>query len=492
MNKFKRITAAFLAVLTIGSFAPLGGCGGDPDDSSSSSVPLTECDKKGHEYSEKTGLCVRCNKAPEIPPIAQNQKFPLVEPCTHDGGGFCPECDYQGSGENEYDRVELFEDCYTVEIGNKGVLWLSFSVKKAGQYLLQSVDGDNGVQVTSHAANEQYVNPKGIDAIKKDNNFYSYVNCGEGYFNAQWRATYCFKAPKGTQVKIRFIRIDEPAWEPKSVHTFVYANELSEKAQNMPDDKELTEVPFDSDYFFDATSGYYRMGTQANPGEIIYVAIDRAAPRLFGETTDGEETMKFTNLLKTSGTALNLNNGVTENGDYSILCYTPFIMNWVNENDSWGSRPGSTATEPEGDPNKVCYQNFCNDDGVYPVNNELFQFLNLYVLENSPMDREGVAADALWLAPCYYYAQSKDGTESNPKVLLTGSNSITLTDPASYYVIEGTGSYTLSCTVDGVKYIADGSIVDLTEITVAGGKVFRLRDAEYENVTITVTVTKNS
>ncbi len=462
MNTFKRITAALLALVAIGLFAPLTGCGDKPE--SSSSAPSSACDTKGHEYSEKTGLCIRCEKKAQIPALSSKQKFPLVEPCPHDGNGFCPECDFIGSGENMWNRLELFEDCYTVEIGNGGALWLSFSAKQAGQYVLHSVDGDKGVEVTRHAANAHYVNEQGVAAVKENGDFYSYVNCGTKYFNAEWRATYCLKAPKGTQVKIRFIRVDEPAWEPETVRTMVYATELKQKAQDMPDDMRLTEVPYDVEYFFDESVGAYRMGTATSPGAIIYAAIDRVAPRLFGEPTEGSEETKFTNVLKTSGTALNLGNGLTEDGDYSVLCYTPFIMNWVNPNDSWGRPdPNSPSTGPEGDPNKVCYQNYCNDDGVYPVNQELFDFLDRYTAQNSvaggelPEEGSEPQKPYLWLSACFYYEQIEEGTEDNPFVVSVGDFTANIPQWDYFYcVVREAGAYTIRCENPDINITIDG------------------------------------
>ncbi len=457
MNKLKKITATILAMLCIASVGAIAGCG----DKKPTPPPATECDVKGHGYDEKTGLCVRCEKKAVIPSVPSKQTFPLVAPCTHDGNQ-CNQCDYEGSGENMWNRLQLFEDCYTVEIGSKGQLWLSFSVKKAGQYVLHSVGGDNGVKATRHAANDSYVNEKGIPAVEEEGNFYAYDNCGENYYNAAWRSTYCLKAPVGTRVKIRFIRIDEPAWEPASIHTKVYAEELTEKAQNAPDDKELIDVPYDSEYFFDESLGYYRMGTASNPGEIIYAAIDKAAPRLFGEATEGEGT-KFTNILKTSGTALNIGNGTTENGDYNILNYLPFIMNWKDENATWGSRPGSTSEEPEGDPDKVCYQNYCNDDGVYPVNKELFTFLNLYVSANSPADEEVsteewvAKKDYLWLSACYYYGQIQSGTQANPLKVEAGNLTVNIPEfDYLYLIILDEGTYTIQCANADIRISVSG------------------------------------
>ncbi len=464
----------------------------------------TECDTKGHGYDEKTGLCVRCEKKAVIPSVPSKQAFPLVEPCPHDGAN-CQECEYEGSGESMWNRLQLFEDCYTVEIGTKGQLWLSFSVKKAGQYVLHSVGGDNGVKVTRHAANDSYVNEKGIPAVEEEGNFYAYDNCGERYYNEAWRSTYCLKAEAGTTVKIRFIRIDEPAWEPETVHTKVYAKELKKKADDMPDDKELVDVPYTSEYFFDESLGCYRMGTASNPGEIIYAAIDRAAPRLFGTAEDGENT-KFTNVLQSSGTALNISNGTTENGDYNVLCYTPFIMNWIDENASWGSRPGSTAEEPEGDPNKVCYQNYCNDAGVYPVNKELFEFLNLYVKANSPADAEITTEDwvaqkdYLWLSACYYYGQIQSGTEQNPLPVEAGTLTVNIPEfDYLYLVIPSEGSYTLQCANEEILISVSGETEQLIPsegitITVESGIPvhFTLSHAYGSKVKdLVLTITKN-
>ncbi len=515
MKKMKRIAATALAFLTVCAVPSLGACdkGGDKTSSSSESSSgeplLGECADKGHGYDYKTGLCVRCGKKAVIPPLPAKQKFPLVEPCTHDIKN-CPDCDYSGTGENKWNRLELFVDCYTVEIGKTGELWLSFSPKepnkngettslRAGQYALHSVDGDNGVTVTRHAANAEYVNDEGIPAVKENGNFYAYDNCGEGYLNSEWRSTYRIKGAQGTQVKIRFVRIDEPAWEPETIHTKIYPTELKTKAENVSKDMELKDVPYESEYFFDESMGCYRMGTQASPGAVIYAAIDTPALRLFGKAEEGEDA-KFTTLLKNSGTALNIGDGVTANGDYNVLCYTPFIMNWKDENASWGSRPGETAEEPEADLNKVCYQNYCNDDGVYPVNKELFKFLNLYVKANKPADdaisAEDWAAkkDYLWLSACYYYKQSKQGTLNNPYVLIEGNNTVSIKIVPEYFQIGGSGSFTLHCDTPDVMIKIDGAAaIPLDGATVQATDVFNvmLNTAVLQTVTVTVNVTKN-
>ncbi len=514
MKNLKKIAATAMALLTMCAVPSLGACrkGGETSSSSSSSEEtLGACAVKGHGYDYSTGLCVRCEKKAVIPALPSKQKFPLVEPCPHEMNN-CPDCDYTGTGESMWNRLELMdvrqingvnkEGCYTVEIGAKGVLWLSFSVAKAGQYVFHTVGGNQNVKVTRHAANDHYVNEKGIPATVENGDSYVYDNCGEGYFNPQWRSTYSLTGAAGTRIKIRFIYIDEPAWEPATIHTKIYATELKQKAEDMPSDKELVDVPYDTKYFFDEEKGCYRMGTKEEPGEIIYAAIDTPALRLFGEAEEGDD-FKFTNLLKNSGTALNITDGLTENDDYNVLCYTPFIMNWKDDNASWGSRPGADAEEPEANPDKVCYQNYCNNVGVYPVNKELFKFLNLYVKAHKPVDNaisneDWVAQkDYLWLSACYYYGQVDKGTESNPYIFTEGTFVVDL--PALNYLycsFEGNGSYTLQC-AEGIEIKIDGmasQAANGTTLTVESGVPLRftLVHTDYEAVEdLAITFTKN-
>ncbi len=502
MNKFKRITATLLALLTVGSLTAFAGCKKESTPDSSSPSPTGECATKGHDYGNM-GACKRCKEKAVFPSLSSTQKFPLVEICTHGTPAApCPVCDYMGSGKDGLNCLDLEEGCFTVEINPDGELWISFPVKQSGQYALHSVGGANGVTATRHAANDSYVNDKGIDAVVENDDFYAYDNCGEQYFNAAWRSTYRLKGEAGTQVKIRFVRIADPAWEPASVHTKVYASELTKKAEDMPSDKALVDVPYTSSYFFDESVGYYRMGTKDTPGEIIYAAINKEAPRLFNEGTS------FRNIREGSPTALNLNDGYTENGDYNLLCYTPFIMNWVDEDAVWygENNYGFSTVEPTGDETKVCYQNYCNADGVYPVNQELFKFLTLYTKVNMPVDdaftseswQNGETDGYSWLSACYYYGVRATGTKENPQLLTeNGDNALATKDLNYFFKVNGTGSYILRCATEGV-YIkvtaADGTSqagVALTEITVNGTDIFELYTENGDVIPVTVTVTKN-
>ncbi len=446
---------------------------GNPDN-----VQYAPIAARHHQYAEdyddlsgtqatSMGDCVRCGESAVIPPLANNASYPVIELCTHSeqdvAYGIC-KCKGKGT---PWNRLELNEGTYTVKVAANGETWLSFSVKSAGQYVLYSVDGTTDFTIERFNANAHFIptdpstgDYSGFAGLQKSGNFYSYVHCGEGYFNREWRATYRLKGTADAAVKIRFVKIDEPAWQPKSVRSFVYPTEIN--GQKAPENSDPTlkavDVPYDTSYFYSdpATGGdgYYHTGTPANPGEIIYAAITKPATRIFGS-----EDTSFANFILAEDvlpTAFSVNDGFTVEGDFNTLSYIPFIMNCADDSDP--------KNQDSPDLTKNCYQNFCNSDGMYPVNKELYKFLNLYVRANKPIDAElsnevwmqdqkrelDDPNNSAWLAGCYIYKATKLGTADNPQPLTVGSQSITLPRGFYYAKFEGDGVYTLECTNEGV------------------------------------------
>ncbi len=448
---------------------------------------------RGHDYSEDNGTCSVCGDQAVIPALDATQAFPLVDPCIHTDEqiyeGLC-DCAYRGRGE-EYSRLELTEGCYTVEtIKNLEVnnaIWLSFSVKEAGQYMLYSVDNNNQATATRHDASMAYVAPVGYAArVDENGDFYSYVSCTEKYFNQEWRATFCIKAKAGTLVKICFVKIGEPVWEPKNVSTYVYPTEINgQKAPEGGATNKKTEVPYDSKYYYSdpATGGdgYYHLET----GEIIYAAINSPSERLL---LNGSFS-----LIHYEGSALILPNGITADGDYNILNYVPFIMNCLYDDDIFAAdEEGNYLT----DPTKNCYQNYCNSDGLYPVNAELFFFLNLYVQKNKPIDTEITdedwhnQEDWLWLSACYFYAPLNEGIESNPLPLTVGEYQITLPASDFYYCkIEEVGTYKITCS-DSEVFIGENLDMGEATVVVTANSPLVFTFASMDSKTVTVTVEK--
>ena len=444
---------------------------------------------RGHDFSGENNTCIRCGEAIAIPPLDEGQTFTAVEPCIHNDEqiyeGLC-DCVYQGRGE-EYSRLELTEGCYTVETVSNGevtnAIWLSFSVQSAGQYMLYSVDNNDQVTAARYDASAAFVSPTPHKATVENGNFYSFVSCSEKYFNAEWRATFCLKAAAGTAVKICFVKVGPPVWERKNVYTMVYPQEIKgQKAPEAPANTKAVEVDYDSKYYLGDDGYYHLQGTN----ELIYAAIDNTPTRLL-------LTGKFTT-IHYEGSALNLQDGFTAEGDYNVRNYVPFIMNCADDNDIFNEELAPDLT-------KNCYQNYCNSDGMYPVNEELFKFLNLYVQNSKPIDSEITIddwknqEDWLWLSACYVYKEIVAGTEENPLSLEMGENTVNI--PLFDYLycnLKAEGIYTLKCDASNVK-ISIGKNVTLNapfevtvETSVAAPIEFTLSTADGKAASATVTV----
>lgn len=357
----------------------------------SSHVDKADIPARGHDYTANNGVC-HCGHGPVVPTAASSITY--KKPGAPDSG-------IVGTGK-PFEWYELSEGYLEVEcLGEDNPVWLSFSVKGAGQYALHSIDGAKGTKVQRHDASISYIPEDengyiGFDArILTDGNLYSIVNCSPNYYSPYWRATYSISGAAGTLLKLRFVKIADAPWTPNNIIKNVYATELSEKAEDAEKGFLLADVPYDTSFFFDEECGYYRMGTKENPKEIIYAAISAPAKRLFGGAS-------FTK-IQLEGKNLSVFAGTTVDGDYLIHNYAGFIM----------SDPNYGGVEKS-------YQNYVNSDGVYPVNKELYEFLTLYTKEKRPVEipddvwANNVSDPRAWLSACYYYKEAVFGTEEFP------------------------------------------------------------------------------
>ncbi len=481
-------------------------------------VQTAKIPARGHNYAwtsedvavtGEQGLCIVCNEPASIPALDSNQAFAQVDLCTHNDTeiyeGLC-DCVYKGRGE-AYSRVELSEGCYTLEIPSSEKLWLSFSVKAAGQYVLYSVDGDNDVVAQRYNAEVHYVNENGgIPATVKENNFFSYVNCGTLFFSEQWRATYSLEGEEGTLVKICFARVADPTWAPGTVNAMVYPTEINgKKADDGKEGEKLVAADYNYDYFYDETVGYYRRGTKSNPGEILYAAITKKAERIFGDRSF-IEAFAGGSTGEGFGAILYLTDGSNADGDNIEHCYIPFLYNCKDDNNH---------ANGQFDLEKNCYMNFCNADGVYPVTRELYTFLNRYVRANQPVstydDRteyaEELARDwtahknengddedrnRFWLLACYYYKRTDFGVEDNPLILEEGSNVLNVKEAEFFHAtLQSQGLYKITYSGNDLSLQFGSHVVDaFTEIVVQAPVSLEFFEKDFNACTATITVTK--
>ena len=434
---------------------------------------------RGHDYGDEAA-CKRCGIAPTLNTDHSGAIYTQVEDCETGGDSTLA----KGS---EYNRYELTEGYYTVEALRGGV-WISVSVDGAGQYALYTIDGSNGVNITRFDASVQYINYDEHPAVPLgDNDVISVVNCGDNYWNPNWRATWKIQKSSPTSINFVIEKIDDPAWQPKYVKTSVIAQEINGvRASEGPENTVLAEVPYDAEYFFDSEVGYYRMGTPKNPGALIYAAITKVPPRLLYDRPFSQIESQGSNL--TLGDGWGFGEAYTVDGDYNLLYYPPFIMVDTNYNGT----PGN------------CYEQFVNSDGVYPVTQELFKFLNLYVFNKKPFDENIPAedfenkADYMWLSACYYYAELQPGTKEYPLELSMGENTVSLPDFDFLYCnFKGDGYHTISCDTEGVILTVNGiNISSPFSVTVVadlyGGKAFELSAESFLAMDAIVSIEKAS
>ena len=445
---------------------------------------------RGHDYSYNNGFCV-CGDGPIFPDDDKNINW--INPGDPNSG-------VEGAG-TEYNRYELTEGYLEVECqgyNNEGKpypVWLSFSTLEPGQYALYSIDGSRGTQLKRYDASAHYI-PTSKDGVfgtgndfdyyigfeatmLDDGNHYSVINCPSDVWSTSWRATYSVVGEKGESVYLRFVKIDTPAWRPGYVKDKVVAQQINGKAPEGEAGTEAALVPYDTDYFYDETTGYYRMGTKENPGATIFAAITATAPRML--------TDKAFTQIQYEGDNLSLPFGKTADGDYLLKDYCPFIMN----DGSYGGTYNS-------------YQTFVNSDGMYPVNQELFTFLNLYVDKNKPMDiPEDIwtnKRENAWLAACYYYANLTPGSAEYPIEASVGTNAGTTIEwDYIYYTLKGGAQgeqayYVLSWTNENIKIFADkeyntpGSFV--FEANPAKGFVFKVAAITGEAIDFEFTISE--
>ena len=439
--KMKKLLATALSCALALSALCAVGCQKENDPTPT----LQECTSpRGHVFVN--GICSVCNVGPIFPQAPSSISYQTPNTEKYDG--------------TEYNRYQCAEGYYEFEIGAEGCIWVAFSVQSAGQYALYSVSNTNNVTATRYDASIFYIPPTGENArILENGQFYSSVNCGNMHFNREWRATYALRGNSGDIVRVRFVKIDEPQWAPSYIYETIYPNEINgKKAPEAENGKKLQPVPYNSEYFYDETLGYYRMGTSDKPGEIIYAAITMEPERLL-------QGASFAT-INDEGNNLSLPYGVTEDGDNLIYDYSKFIPN--NGGD----------VNAEHDLTANCYENYVNSDGVYPVNKELCQFLSCYVKKNTPHDLQGetdktILANA-WLAPCYYYDTLIEGTQEYPYQVSAGEYVLPQTFGYVYYTAKHTNadaptekvSYTISTTCENAfLYINDVSYKGAFSVT---------------------------
>lgn len=415
MNILKKLSL-LLAIVTCGSvfFASCNkGNDGDPVDSSNSTSASDSASDSSSDSS---------SGSEDIPGY-------IAPPADDATITYTKQSSLSGKG-TAYERFECREGYYEFTVSARGFTYYSFSISSPGQYALYTMSPVENLTFNRYNASAGSLNEDSpVPAlVLEDGSMYSLVNCSEKIFDYQediqgshWRATYGIKSISGSQtIKVRFVRVADPINEPQTIRQTITPTEIkgvaTTPAQSMP-----MAVPFESEYFYDAdyelsfttpigakkgaatqtitAKGFYRLcerdkdGKITKEGDVIYAAIEKSSRLMdvtFAEAQD-------------KGNALSVYYETNADGNYVVHDYISFITN----------DKGGDAAE---DLTKACYMNVCNSDGLFPVNQELFTFLNEYVNVHPPAlgDDVTVEDDHLWLAACSYYRPARKGSINFP------------------------------------------------------------------------------
>lgn len=422
---------------------------------------------------------------------------------------------YKGGNGTRFNAYQCEEGYYNIRLPQNRETFFSFSVKQSGVYALYSVDPVTDITVMQYdyvGAEEDNSNSLYTQADILSEEYgeyagvvYSTAECGDKYYNDAWRATFSIRSTVETTVGFRFVRIGDPKADPESIVTDITAKEIVGKA-SAPENKTAIVVPYSSSFFYDedyeiemtplnggekvTAKGFYRMGTESEPGSVIYAAITKNAERYLGDASFS--TIQY------KGNNLSVYTGKDEKGNYLINNYVDFIM---NDGGVENATPDTTM---------ACYQNAVNAEGLYPVNQELYEFLRAYTNNNNP---SGTTDESkYWLAPCYYYTEVKLGSRQYPNTIKTlGTHTATIEEEYSavYYNVKWTakvnpdtgvtisqGYYTLTCNTPNAIVFFDEhnySVNELGEVSITfetdsvDGRTFGVKYYDGTNTTGSVT-----
>ena len=232
--------------------------------------------------------------------------------------------------------------------------------------------------------------------VAKENGFY--VTLADGITEAQ-------------QVTISVVRVTvarEIIVEEEDIAIANFAPDLTGETP----EGEWTLAPVDGSFkAVLGIDGYYHLGSEAGP--MLYATInkpnDRVANVSFSEIPNGDGTGSAPGT-----TAFSYSEYKDEvNGTY----YTKKIYSYYKAIMGDGVNKG--------------YAELCNNDGTYPINEQLYTILNKFCLDFTGY--MGAATNYEWLLACGYYAEQHtvtvpaNGVKSNEITLTAGTWLITLT-----------------------------------------------------------------
>lgn len=368
-----------------------------------------------------------------------------------------------GAGE-EYNHYQVAQGYYSAPLTQEGETYFSFKPTEAGTYRISSF-GEADVLFRLYEGSDSFLNPTPADFAddKSENNLnfvYNFqvtpaeITNADGSFNNDFRTIfsvgYSDKAEMRTAtaciIAIEYVS-DDYDTDPL-VQTVVLTkadpvlyNENDEVVPFGAQSGTLTPVPYNATFVYNETDRYYHLENENGPLVVMPFTVtpERLLDQPFNKIGNPDPNDPSDNATPAT---LHLTFVNPETGEKTVKEYNKLI-------------------------NEI-YPSAVNADGVYPLTQEMYEFVYQFVMvAQNDINVENIPAELRWKAPFYYYA-TEEITDNKPDVsgwtgdVPTGGNGLiaspyTIIDGeycAAFGSVSGVVYYSYTAQADGVITIA--------------------------------------
>ncbi|MDE7297087.1 MAG: hypothetical protein K2N84_07485 [Clostridia bacterium] len=361
---------------------------------------------------------------------------------------------------------------------------IAFEATEAGVYTV-SVEGDTRTAIaTSRATPNEFVETAPADSAYTANasaTFVAYTSAVQS--KGQTHIAITAKA-NSYPAKLN-VKIDKTTAIADTYTTVEVEEKLTQYIK--PAGQELQGVSMDgtAKLVYNAADKYYHLGTVSGP--VVVVNITGALDTNRFEAGCALAYMELVNsYLATYKFVTRQEFGET------TLDYTVFLRGFDEYNYTNGTH-GPVASIPTEITAQTYYAKYVNEDGVYPLTEELKAFLEKFSEVNATAFSwqipTGVKAENMWLFPCYYYVEA---TQADPivgeyKFVSLTEEGKTYSVGAAYSGYNGAVAYGLK---DG-KLTANSSIIRINKNGSFSVLPYNSTDEIYDSAYDSGTWTKN-
>lgn len=362
----------------------------------------------------------------------------------------------KGSGD-EYDAYQLQEGVYSVTLSGKTEIFYAFQPSKAGTYRIYSV-GKADVAMQAYQGSDSFLHSPTLydDRSATDKNFVGNVQVSpsdltgsDGSANADFRKYFSVAyADKATDLSISgcILCIDYVS-EEYSPDAIVETITLSKADEALYDENgnvvpygaqsgTLTPAQYNAEFVYNEADRYYHIGSKNGPVALMMFTKtpERLLDQPFNKIANPDPNDPADNA---NPATLHLTFTDPETGKITVKEYNKLI-------------------------NEI-YPSAVNEDGVYPLTQEMYEFLYQFVVvAQNDINVQNVPKELRWKAPCYYYETGEiidnkpdvsDWTGDTPTAGNGGMNSPYVIANGNYVAAFGSASgivyYTYSVTAGG-------------------------------------------